>query len=67
MNYLRRMQTERPVLFWAAIALGMWLGFQLVLFVVGLVLGPFGLPSWVPLAVVLGVLVVIARRQQRAR
>jgi len=67
MNYLRRMQTERPVLFWAAIALGMWVGFQLVLFVIGLVLGPFGLPSWVPLALVLGVLVVIARRQQGSR
>jgi hypothetical protein len=63
--YLRRMQTERPVVFWAAMALVTWLAFQLVLFVAGLLLGPFGLPSWVPLAVVLGVLVVIARRQQR--
>jgi hypothetical protein len=67
MNYLRRMQMERPVLFWAAIALAFWLGFQLVLFVVGLILGPFGLPAWVPIAVVLGVLVLIARRQQRSR
>ena len=67
MNYLRRMQMERPLLFWAAMFLAFWLGFQLVLFVVGLVLGPFGLPSWVPIAVVLGVLVLIARRQQRSR
>jgi hypothetical protein len=44
---------------------GFWLAFQLVLFVAGLVLGPFGLPSWAPLVLVLVVLVVIARRQQR--
>jgi uncharacterized membrane protein YedE/YeeE len=67
MNYLRRLQAERPLLFWAAMALVFWLGFQLVLFVVGLLLGPFGLPGWVPLVVVLGVLIVIARRQQRSR
>jgi uncharacterized membrane protein YedE/YeeE len=67
MNYLRRLQMERPLLFWAAMALVFWLGFQLVLFVVGLLLGPFGLPGWVPLVVVLGVLIVIARRQQRSR
>ena len=67
MNYLRRMQMERPVLFWAALALGLWLGFQVVLFLVALLLGPFGLPSWVPLVVVLGVLVVVARRQQSSR
>jgi hypothetical protein len=65
MDYLRRMQMERPVLFWFAIALIFWLAFQLVLFVARLVLGPFGLPSWAPLAVVVGALVVIARRQQR--
>ena len=64
MNYLRRMQYERPMLFWAAMALALLIGFQLVLFVVGLVLGPLGLPGWAPIAVVLGVLVVIARRQQ---
>jgi hypothetical protein len=67
MNYLRRMQTERPMLFWVVLALGFWLGFQLLLFVAQLVLGPFGLPSWAPIAVVLGVLVLIARRQQRSR
>jgi uncharacterized membrane protein YedE/YeeE len=65
MNYLRRMQTERPILFWAVLALGFWIGFQVVLSVVAFVVGPFGLPSWVPLLVVLGVLVLIARRQQR--
>ncbi len=65
MDYLRRMQTERPVLFWVTVLVGFWLGFQLLLFVAGLVLGPFGLPSWVPLVAVLAVLVVIARRQQR--
>jgi hypothetical protein len=64
MDYLRRLQMERPVLFWVAMALAFWLGFQLVLFVAGLVLGPLGLPSWAPIAVVLGVLVIIARRQQ---
>lgn len=67
MNYLRRMQAERPVLFWVATALVFWFGLQLVMFVVGLLLGPFGLPSWLPLVVVLVVLVVIARRQQRSR
>ena len=65
MDYLRRMQTERPVVFWLAVALLFWLAFQVVLFVAGMLLGPFGLPSWVPLVVVLGVLVLIARRQQR--
>ena len=67
MNYLRRMQTERPVVFYAVVLVGTWLAFQLVLFVAGLLLGPLGLPSWVPLVVVLGVLVVVARRQQRSR
>ena len=67
MDYLRRLQTERPVLFWVALIVAFWFGFQLLLFVAGLVLGPFGLPSWVPIAVVLGVLVVIARGQQRSR
>ena len=67
MNYLRRLQMERPLVFWAGMLLAFWLGFQLVLFVIGLVLGPFGLPSWVPLLIVLGALVVIARRQQRSR
>ncbi|MGR6965110.1 hypothetical protein ACU610_11655 [Geodermatophilus sp. URMC 61] len=67
MNHLRRLQAEQPVLFWALAALGLFLGFQLVLSVVGLLLGPFGLPSWVPIVVVVGGLVLIARGQQRSR
>jgi hypothetical protein len=67
MDYLRRLQTERPLLYWVAMALVFWLGFRLVLLVAALVLGPFGLPSWAPIVVVLGVLVLIARRQQRSR
>jgi len=65
MDYLNRLQTEKPVLFWLAMAVAFWVAFQLVLFVVGLVIGPFGLPSWAPIVVVLAVLVLIARRQQR--
>jgi hypothetical protein len=65
MNYLRQLQMDRPVLFWVLVMVAFWLGFKLVLFVAELVLGPFGLPSWAPLAVVLAVLVVVARRQQR--
>ena len=67
MNHLRRLQAEQPVLFWVLMALGLFLGFQLVLSVVGLLLGPFGLPSWVPIVVVVGGLVLIARGQQRSR
>lgn len=67
MSYLRRLQMERPLLFWVGFAVALMLAFQLVLFVVGLVLGPLGLPSWAPIVVVLAVLVVIARRQQRSR
>ena len=67
MNFLRRMQVERPVVFWVAMLLAFWLAFRLVLFVAALVLGPFGLPAWAPIVVVLAVLVVIARRQQRSR
>jgi len=63
MDYLRRLQMERPVLYWVALLVGFWLAFQLVLWVAGLLLGPFGLPAWAPIAVVLAVLVVIARRQ----
>jgi len=65
MDYLRRMQMERPVLFWVVTLVAVIVGFQLLLFVVGLILGPFGVPYWVPLVVVLGALVLIARRQQR--
>ncbi|HEV7189143.1 MAG TPA: hypothetical protein VGN28_14720 [Blastococcus sp.] len=67
MNYLRRLQIERPVLFWVLTFVAFWLAFQLVLLVARLVLGPFGLPSWAPLAAVLAVLVIIARRQQGPR
>jgi uncharacterized membrane protein YhdT len=67
MNHLRRLQNERPLLFWLGMALAFWIGFQLVLFLVGLVLGPFGLPGWLPIVVVLAVLVFVARRQQRGR
>ena len=65
MDYLRRMQMERPVLFWVVTLVAVIVGFQLLLFVAGLILGPFGVPYWVPLVVVIGALVVIARRQQR--
>jgi uncharacterized membrane protein YedE/YeeE len=67
MNHLRRLQAEQPVIFWVPVALGLFLGFQLVLSVVGLLLGPFGLPSWVPIVIVVGGLVLIARGQQRSR
>ena len=65
MDYLRQLKVERPLLFWVAMAVAFWVAFQLVLFIVGLVIGPFGLPSWAPIVLVLGVLVFIARRQQR--
>jgi hypothetical protein len=65
MDYMRRLQTERPLIYWLVLLVGFWLAFQLVLFLVALVIGPFGLPSWAPLVVVVAALVVIARRQQR--
>ena len=67
MNYLRRLQADQPVIFWVLVALGLFLDFQLVLSVVGLLLGPFGLPSWAPIVVVMGGLVLIAPSQQRSR
>ena len=67
MDYLRRLQAEQPAIFWVLMALGLFLGFQLVISVVSLVLGPLGLPSWVPIVVVVGGLVLIARGQQRSR
>ena len=67
MDYLRRLQAERPALFWGLMALGLLLGFQLVIAVVSVLLGPLGLPSWVPIVVVVGGLVLIARSQQRSR
>ncbi|CCG05407.1 hypothetical protein [Blastococcus saxobsidens] len=65
MDYLRQLQTERPVLFWVGLLVAFVLGFQVLLFVAGVLLGPLSLPSWAPLVVVLGVLVLVARRQQR--
>ncbi|MGY5885829.1 hypothetical protein [Modestobacter lacusdianchii] len=65
MDYLNRLRMERPVLFWVVLLVGFWLAFQVVLFLVALVIGPFGLPSWAPIAVVLAILVIVARRQQR--
>ena len=65
MDYMRRLQVERPVLFWIVLLVGFFVAFQLLIFVATLVIGPFGLPSWVPLVVVVGGLVLVARRQQR--
>jgi hypothetical protein len=65
MDYLRRLQMERPVLFYVVLFVGIFVAFQLLLFVAGVILGPFGVPGWVPLVVVLGALVLVARRQQR--
>ena len=67
MNYLRRLQAEELVLFWVLVALGLFLGFRLVLSIVGLLLGPLGLPPCVPIVVVVAGLVLIARGQQRSR
>jgi hypothetical protein len=66
-DYLRRLQSERPWLFWLVVLVAFWVAFQLILFVAQLILGPFGLPAWAPLALVLVALVVIARRQDRSR
>jgi hypothetical protein len=67
MDYLKRLQYERPVLFWVVLLVGFWVAFQLLLFVAGLLLGGFSLPAWAPLALVIGVLVLVARRQQNSR
>jgi len=67
MDYLRRLQAESPVIFILLLFVAIWLGFQLLLFVAELVLGPFGLPGWAPLALVVAALVVVARRQQNSR
>lgn len=63
MDYLRRLQTERPLLYMLVLLVGFFVAFQLILFVAQLILGPFGLPGWAPLALVLVVAVVVARRQ----
>jgi len=67
MNYLRRLQYERPLLFMVVLFVGLWVAFQVLLYVAQLILGPFGLPAWAPLVLVLVILVVIARKQQRSR
>ncbi len=67
MNFLRRLQTESPMLFLVVLFVGIFIGFRLLLFVAQLLLGPFGLPGWVPLAAVMVALVVVARRQQNSR
>ena len=67
MDYLRRLQAEQPVIFWVLIAVGLFVGFRLVITVVSLLLGPLGLPSWAPIVVVVGGLILIARAQQRSR
>jgi lipopolysaccharide export LptBFGC system permease protein LptF len=67
MDYLERLRSERPVLYWVVLLVGFWLGFQLLLTVAQLLLGSFALPAWAPVALVLAVLVLIARRQQRSR
>ncbi len=67
MDYLRRLQAESPVLFIVLLFVGIWLGFRLLLFVAELILGPFGLPGWAPLLLVLLALIVVARRQQNSR
>jgi hypothetical protein len=63
MDYLRQLQSERPLLYMLLLLVGFFLAFQLVIFVAQLILGPFGLPGWAPLALVLVIAVVIARRQ----
>ncbi len=63
MEYLQRLRQERPALYWLVLLVGFWVGFQVLLVVAQLVLGPFALPAWAPLALVLAVLVLISRRQ----
>ena len=67
MDFLRRLQAESPVLFIVLLFVGIFIAFQLLLFVAELVLGPFGLPGWAPLLLVLIALIVVARRQQNSR
>ena len=66
MDYLRRLQMERPVLFWVVTARRRLRRLPARPVRRRAPSGPLGLPSWAPLLVVLAVLVVIARRQQRA-
>ena len=65
MDYLRQLQAERPLLFGLGLLVAFLVVFQLAIFVIQLIVGPFGLPSWVPIVILVGGLVLIARRQQR--
>jgi len=67
MDYLRQLQAERPLLFWIVLAVALCVGLRIMVSLAALLLGPLGLPSWTPLVVVLGGLVLVARRQQRSR
>jgi hypothetical protein len=62
-DYLQRLRQERPALYWLVLLVAFWVGFQVLLLVARLVLGPFALPGWAPLALVLVLLVLVARRQ----
>ncbi len=66
-DHLRGLRDERPVLFWLVLLVGFWLGFQFLLFAAQLIPGPFALPGWAPPALVVAVLVLVARGQQRSR
>jgi hypothetical protein len=65
MEYLRQLRMERPLLYWVGVAVVFWLAFQLALYLVALVIGPFGLPPYLSIVVLVGILVLVARRQQR--
>jgi uncharacterized membrane protein YhdT len=65
MDYLRQLQAERPLLFGLLLLVGFIVAFQLAIFVIQLIVGPFGLPAWAPIVILVGGLVLIARRQQR--
>lgn len=67
MEYLKRLQYERPVLFWVVLLVGFYVAFQVLLLVAALLLGGFALPAWAPIALVIGGLVLVARAQQRSR
>lgn len=63
MDFMRRLQADNPILFLVVLFVGIFIVFQLLIYVAELLLGPFGLPGWAPLALVLVGLVVVARRQ----
>jgi hypothetical protein len=67
MDFMRRLQAENPILFLVVLFVGIFIAFQVLIWVAELILGPFGLPGWAPLVLVLIGLVVVARRQQNSR